>query len=270
MLGFASAALIELSDEQRALSGQSGELLPVQSVLQTTITWGTLTGPVPQMSDFGPGVTVRRWDGQLTDVAADSWVTLESGVQVQFTDGEYTVGDYWLIPARTLTASIDWPQDGELPSFEPSAGIEHHYCPLGLVTLEQGGQWTIASDCRLVFPSLTEMTRFFHVGGDGQEQNANNGQALPEPLEVGVMNGTAPVVGASVQFTIVSGTGQLADAGATTPGGAGPLVVETNAEGIAACNWTLSTTPTAQQVEARLLGPGQTATQTSPCTSTRR
>ena len=264
VLGFASAALVEVSDEQRVLSGESGELLPVQSVLQTTITWGTLTGPAPQMSDFGAAATVRRWDGQLTGVAADTWTTLESGVQVQFTDGEYSVGDYWLIPARTLTATIDWRQDGELPAFEPPAGIAHHYCPLGLVTLEQGGLWNVASDCRLVFPSLTEMTRFFHVGGDGQEQNATNGQALPEPLEVGVMNGTAPVVGAPVQFTVVSGTGQLADVGATTPGGTGPLVVETNAEGIAACNWTLSTTPAAQQVEARLLGPGQTQTQHVP------
>jgi photosystem II stability/assembly factor-like uncharacterized protein len=264
VLGFASAALVELSDEQRVLSGESGELLPVQSVLQTTITWGTLTGPAPQMSDFAPAATVRRWDGQLTGVAADTWTTLESGVQVRFTDGEYGVGDYWLIPARTLTATIDWPQDGELPAFAPPAGIAHHYCPLGLVTLEQGGLWNVASDCRLVFPSLTEMTRFFHVGGDGQEQNATNGQALPEPLEVGVMNGTAPVVGAPVQFTVVSGTGQLADVGATTLGGAGPLIVETNAEGIAACSWTLTTTPAAQQVEARLLGPGQTQTQHVP------
>lgn len=264
VLGFASAALVELSDEQRVLSGESGELLPVQSVLQTTITWGTLTGPAPQMSDFGTAATVRRWDGQLTGVAADTWTTLESGVQVQFTDGEYSVGDHWLIPARTLTATIDWPQDGELPAFEPPAGIAHHYCPLGLVTLEQGGLWNVASDCRLVFPSLTEMTRFFHVGGDGQEQNATNGQALPEPLEVGVMNGTAPVVGASVQFTVASGAGQLADVGVTAPGGAGPLVVETDAEGIAACSWTLSTTPAAQQVEARLLGPGQTQTQHVP------
>jgi photosystem II stability/assembly factor-like uncharacterized protein len=263
VLGFASATYVELSDDERVLTGQSGDLLQVQSVLQTAITWQNWSGTPPQMSDFGTGATVRRWDGELTGLTADTWITLESGVQVQFTEGEYVVGDYWLIPARTLTASIEWPSDGGgLPSFEPSAGIEHHYCPLGLVTLAAGTGWTVASDCRAVFPSLTEMTRFFYVGGDGQEQDGTNGQPLPQPLEVGVMNGTRPVVGASVQFSIVSGTGQLAAVGGTP--GAGPVVVETDSNGVAACSWTVSTTPAAQQVEAVLLGPGDTTTQQVP------
>lgn len=263
VLGFASAAFVEISDDARVLTGRSGDLLQVQSVLQTAITWQNWSGPPPQISDFGPGATVRRWDGELTGLAADTWITLESGVQVRFTEGEYVAGDYWLIPARTLTASIEWPTDGGgLPSFERSAGVEHHYCALGLVTLGSDDGWTVASDCRRLFPALTEMTRFFHVGGDGQEQVGSNGQPLPQPLEVGVMNGIRPIAGASVQFSIVSGTGQLAPV-AGTPA-AGPITVVTDDNGIAACNWTVSATPAAQQVQAVLLGPGETATQQVP------
>ena len=50
--------------------------------------------------------------GALTvDVPAanDGFIELEGGVQVKFEPGTYKTGDYWLIPARTATGSIEWP-----------------------------------------------------------------------------------------------------------------------------------------------------------------
>ena len=62
----------------------------------------------------------------------------------------------------------------------------------------KAGQWAVVSDCRNLFPPLTENLHFFQVGGDGQE--ALPGAALPCPLEVGVTNGQWPVSGARVEF----------------------------------------------------------------------
>ena len=160
-------------------------------------------------------------------------------------------------------------QDGELPALSRPPGSHTTIARSGWCRSRPAGLWNVAQRLPAVFPSLTEMTRFFHVGGDGQEQDASNGQALPEPLEVGVMNGTR-------RWSAPPSSSRSSPGPASSPrrrdgpGGAGPLVVKTDAAGIAACGWTLSTTLTAQQVEARLLGPGQTRPSTCRCTSTPR
>ena len=264
VIGFASAAIVELSDDGRVLRGEPGDLVPVQKFgpEQNTIHWNPVDVPVPpEMSDFGAGATVRRWDGEQ-GIAADTWIDIEGGVQVEFTGGEYKTGDYWLIPARTLTAEIEWPSEDGVELYRDPDGIRHHYCPLGLVTLDGGGEWSVDSDCRKLFPPLTEMTRFFYVGGDGQEGDPSSGQPLPEPLEVGVMNGSMPVVGASVRFEVVAGGGQLAPAGST--GGDDNLVAVTDGSGIAAASWTLGADGDAQRVEVHLLDAGGDPTQDTP------
>ncbi|HWN64506.1 MAG TPA: DUF6519 domain-containing protein, partial [Candidatus Binatus sp.] len=94
---------------------------------------------------------VRRWDQIETDAVtlvdgampiqespagSDVWIDLEDGVQIQFSaGGEYRAGDYWLIPARVATGSVEWPQDDELnPQPLPPRGIEHHYALLGFAS----------------------------------------------------------------------------------------------------------------------------------------
>src|SRR5205085_643293 len=58
---------------------------------------------------------LRRWDQTGASGTADGiamtadWLDLEDGIQVQFAEGTYRAGDYWLIPARTATAEIEWP-----------------------------------------------------------------------------------------------------------------------------------------------------------------
>ncbi|MGP6159665.1 MAG: DUF6519 domain-containing protein [Vulcanimicrobiaceae bacterium] len=92
---------------------------------------------------------VRRWDQRADadgdDLAAsggclplveDQWLPLEAGVEVYFSSAEeerapnrYRGGDFWLIPARTATGTIEWAE----PSKEgvPPRGIRHRYAPLG-------------------------------------------------------------------------------------------------------------------------------------------
>ena len=229
-----------------------------------TIFWNSAGVPAPpQISDFGSVATVRRWDGRGT-VTPDGWLDLEAGVQVEFAaEGEFRTGDYWLIPARTLTAEIDWPQHDGVETFEPPDGIRHHYVPLGIVALSGSGQWSVISECRVEFPPLTAMTRFFYVGGDGQESDSNSGQPLPEPLEVGVMNGRRPVPGARVEFDVLSGDGTLAPVSGAG-GGTDSLVVSTDSTGTAACVWSLGAGGADQRVQARLLDDSGDPTSDTP------
>jgi hypothetical protein len=109
---------------------------------------------------------LRRWDHGsgsrtrgLMHVREDEWLSLEHGIQVQFTGlGNYRVGDYWLIPARALTDSIEWPvdEDNEPLALSPR-GIYHHYCPLTLLHRREG-KWRVAKDLRRIFDPLPVLT----------------------------------------------------------------------------------------------------------------
>jgi hypothetical protein len=248
-------------------------------------TDGTVRGQLTTIIDVNPGKNairladaaadtalprhprLRRWDmvtkGPPDNVTVTTngitvqpgvEVPLEDGISVTFSAGTYHDGDYWLIPARTATGDIEWPTDGggvALP--QPPAGVKHSYCRLGYVQ-RSGSQLVLLSDCRAVFPPLTEMTSFFYVGGDGQEvmpdptdPNATAAVALPEPLQVGVANGAHPVEGATVHFEIFD----PAPAG-TVNGQPDFVEVATGADGIANCTWAIASNQAKQQVRATL------------------
>lgn len=252
VIGFASATFVELSDEDHALTGEAGTLLTVAHVDEDVIAIPTTDPtPVPALDALGDIPTVRRWDGAAT-VTEGAWIELEDGVQIQFADGRYNTGDWWTIPARTLTAAVDWPQEDDESLFLPAAGITHHYASLGIVTVDASGHFAVTGDCRALFPPLTEATRFFGVGGDGQQLAEGAPGALPAPLEVGVMRGTEPLPGASVSFTVTDGGGSVNAAVAVSDG-----------EGIASVQWTLGASGP-QRVEARLLDPAGKPTDATP------
>jgi hypothetical protein len=107
--------------------------------------------------------------------------------------------------------------------------------------------FTVLEDCRQLFPPLTKLTHLYYVSGDGQE--APRGEALPQPLQVGVANGPWPVGRARVRLQITDGNGTLragADAGRE-------LIVQTGADGVAECTWQLDATTPSQRVEASLV-----------------
>ncbi|MEM9007241.1 MAG: DUF6519 domain-containing protein [Cyanobacteria bacterium P01_F01_bin.86] len=85
---------------------------------------------------------------------SNQWQMLEDGIQVQFQQGVYRPGDYWLIPARTATGDIEWPRESSGASLAISPhGVRHYYAPLAIVVSNDGGT-SEAVSCRKQFVPL--------------------------------------------------------------------------------------------------------------------
>jgi hypothetical protein len=112
---------------------------------------------------------LRRWDhsgGKAGTALRDGaipvqegrWLALEDGVEVFFAaDGAYRTGEYWLIPARTVTGAVEWPADPDgRPLLAAPAGPTTHYAPLAWITGAGTGALT---DLRMFFVPLTTEPR---------------------------------------------------------------------------------------------------------------
>jgi hypothetical protein len=118
----------------------------------------TLSDAIPDATGSQPALhpILRRWDhtspttydSDRLNVETDGalpliegkWITLEDGVQIQFKSpqqggpaGTYRSGNYWMIPARTVTGDVEWPQGPNGPLFKPPRGVHYHYALLGSV-----------------------------------------------------------------------------------------------------------------------------------------
>ncbi|MCX7859040.1 MAG: DUF6519 domain-containing protein [Chloroflexus sp.] len=253
-LGLAPNQWVELTDDAREKRGEPGLLVKLLQVEGNVVTIDP-GGQTIAYSAFGPNPKLRRWDmpadtGELiVTTNAATWTDLEQGVQIRLKNGVFRPGDYWLIPARTVTGDIEWPRTvGNQPVPQRPHGIRHAYCKLALLDFN-GSAWTKRSDCRRLFPPLTELIRFYSVGGDGQE--AMPGATLAQPLQVAVTNGQQPVNTARVRFRLVPQTaaGQLTAGSATGKS----VDVTAGANGIYSCQWQLGPTVQSQRVEAFLV-----------------
>jgi hypothetical protein len=267
VLNLTPAQWVELTDDVHEELGLPGVFAQIASVNGDVLT---LTAPVAAMdfAHFPRNPKVRRWDS--APASPGKWITpdgngvnlnttdqfeLEDGVVVKFGAGSFRAGDYWLIPARTALPQVDWPTTGPanapVPVRQPPHGVEHQYCRLAVVQFK-GGVFTI-TDCRSLFPPLTELTSLFYVSGESQEATPDPTQPaatllpLTLPLKVGVANGEWPVVGARVRFTVIAGGGALNPASG---------IVLTGADGIASCTWSINATVTNPEVIAELLDAG--------------
>lgn len=157
-LGFAVGQWVEITDDACDLNGVPGILVAIKHVDPQYLT---LDLGSQSLSKFTLNPKVRRWDssnaadtaGDIT-ITAGGWIALEDGVQVQFASGSFRTGDYWLIPARTATANVEWPADASgnpIPSLPH--GIPHVYCMLGFVDFN--GTTIVPTECRSLFPPLT-------------------------------------------------------------------------------------------------------------------
>jgi hypothetical protein len=160
VLGIGSGDWVELFDDTCELQGLPGTLVKVQVPTgnQLKIDKTTATGPL-SLASYPRNPRVRRWDSPgAVSAATDDWIELEDGVQVRFPQGgTYRRHDYWLVPARSATADIDWPHDSaESPLALGPNGIRHSSGRLAIVSVATG---TIdIADCRDQFPALTALT----------------------------------------------------------------------------------------------------------------
>ncbi|MGG6266446.1 DUF6519 domain-containing protein [Leptolyngbya sp. AN03gr2] len=102
---------------------------------------------------------VRRWDHTTSTAeiltAKDKWIPLgEEGIEIRFDENsDYNTGDYWLIPARTITNDIEWLRDDfRQPLPQQIDGINHAYARLAL--LSYADEKLEVKDDRNSLPSL--------------------------------------------------------------------------------------------------------------------
>ncbi len=168
VLGFAPNEWVELTDDTHELAGQPGTLVKIVKAegLTVTIDPSTASGSV-DLADFPRNARIRRWDMDPGSAGAavtqDTFAPLEDGVEVAFqTGGTYRTGDYWLIPARTITGDIEWPRlfglGSNAPKYlpQPPNGTEHHFARLAVLRRRDTG-WELVDDCRQLFPPLTHI-----------------------------------------------------------------------------------------------------------------
>jgi hypothetical protein len=168
---FAPNQWVEITDEVRELQEIPGTLVRL-----TAATAGTKL--VFQKARDRDGVNlkqfpiafkpkVRRWD-HTTPVAeiptaAGQWIPLgDEGIEVWFeAESQYQTGDYWLIPARTVTNNIEWTRDGSgNPLPQSIEGTLHAYSRLAVLHYSDQGfslpQGERKGDERKEFAALAE------------------------------------------------------------------------------------------------------------------
>lgn len=159
-LGFANGQWAEVVDDITELNGQPGQMVQIDNVNPATRVITLKSSPIGVNPIHNP--KLRRWDSAdeiKVEVPAsnDGWISIEGGIEVQFSTGNYNAGDYWLIPARTAMGEIEWPPY-EIPNLhpinQPPLGIQHHYCRLAIIQRNPGNELDV-QDCRKIFPSLT-------------------------------------------------------------------------------------------------------------------
>jgi hypothetical protein len=260
LAGFEPGALVELTDDEHDLLGEPGFFTTVVRVAGDRIEVAAPdTTPELDITRYRTHPKVRVWDsGAVATVARPAanggWIDVEGGVQIRYTGGAatYAAGTFWNAPARTLIGDVLWPRDGTTPRALPPSGADTRFARLGLATFD-GTAWTALHDCRPLFAPLTAQTQLAYVSGDGQDALPVVGTPaatvpLRKPIVVGVTNGSVPVVGARVQFTVTSGTG--------TVNGATTFLTTTDIAGLASANWSVDSATPSQQVTATLFPDG--------------
>jgi hypothetical protein len=187
VLAFADGNTVEVTNERIVLNGEPRIFAHI-----TGIDPGTneiTIEPKVSASEAGPGLRARliRWDSDPIGITPGTKIPLENGIEVEFTAGTVNVGDYWMFPARAATHGAG-PLENALPR-----GIEHHYCPLAVVTGLGTANPAVERDCRPLWPPpaaggdcecIACVTPEEHNGGTHTIQMAVN-EAGANPLKRG-------------------------------------------------------------------------------------
>jgi Family of unknown function (DUF6519) len=143
---------VEVVDDAYELRGRAFPLLQVTQI-QNGDRHVTLSDSVPSEVGRKPALHpyVRRWDqragvredGTLPVAAMEpeGWIHVEDGVQIKFSaSGSYRTGDFWMFPARTITADVEWPEEAGYPRWVTPHGMTHYYAPLAKLEIDAAGK----------------------------------------------------------------------------------------------------------------------------------
>lgn len=160
---------VEYFDDESVARGiryplvQVGEIQDRQAgvVLLTAVPHGTPSAGSGTGGTPAPGALLRRWDQRDPEATsgglrpeASSWDDLEDGIRVQFAPGRYRAGDHWLVPARTVTGGVEWPQDNGTPLLLEAEPAQVHYAPLAWVHPSADAATPQLTDLRSTFDPL--------------------------------------------------------------------------------------------------------------------
>ena len=174
--------IVELVDNQSALSAAIEPLCQVKKIDRTELTVTLDCSDTSKISNKRSHVALRRWDHKgdakvgdgalkVVEVAApppnDPWLAIEDGIEIQFGHGgDYSTGDYWLIPARVATGDVEWlvrrdaddnpvrDVNGNVdPLPKESTGVAHYYAPLAFIEVDAAGASNVV-DCRFEINTL--------------------------------------------------------------------------------------------------------------------
>jgi Family of unknown function (DUF6519) len=143
-LGFSVGDWVELTDDTWTFGpvpSRPGTLYQILEVHKDT-SQVKLATPVTGI-DPGQNARMRRWDQTGPSASASgvrlpvapAVMELENGIQVSFGAGSYQAGDYWTIPARAATGTIEWPPCGSAngSTAQPPCSPEVHEAPLAVL-----------------------------------------------------------------------------------------------------------------------------------------
>ncbi len=163
-INFEKQDWIEIIDERHILHVIPGSFVRISEVEENKIIFDSSSRIGENVSTINFPLKynpiIRKWNGSkspLQKVISDDnyHISLEYGIEIQFTEGTYRSGDYWIFPARPQVGVL-WEKEDGVPKFRQPDGIEHHYCPLALLKLQKN-KYTLLSDCRKFFLALTDL-----------------------------------------------------------------------------------------------------------------
>ncbi len=133
-----------------ALRNQPALLVQIERVVADDMKVILKSSIPANVGQTGKHPLLRRWDspGEVKVEVPEKnngWIPLEDGVEVKFQAAPNDVfrsGDYWLIQARVATGDVEWPGTRDNPLAAGPHGVEHHYAPLAIISLDAGGKVT--------------------------------------------------------------------------------------------------------------------------------